>query len=130
MTPEIWKPVVGHPGYEVSSLGNVRSSFRGGRVLRPGVNRKRGGYRQVNLAGGIQRRICVLVAAAFLGPRKEGQVARHKNGEPSDDRAENLEWGTQGDNNRDAVRHGTFLSEKRLAHLRRIAHLGGKACNR
>ena len=26
---EIWKPVVGHAGYEVSNLGRVRSHWRG-----------------------------------------------------------------------------------------------------
>jgi hypothetical protein len=145
---EIWKPVAGYEGYAVSNLGRVRSLDRQwaqrsrngnayvrsvrGRVLRARVNEKRGGYRyiDVGVAGSrVSRRVCGLVAAAFVGPRSEGQVVRHKNGAPADDRAINLCYGTQSDNNRDAVRHGTFLSPKRVAHLRRIAPLGGRAAH-
>ena len=143
---EIWKPIVGHEGYEVSNLGRVRSLDRAwtqlsragrpyvrtvrGRLLRVRSNNRRGGYRQVELGKNATHRVCGLVAGAFLGPRAEGHVVRHKNGNPTDDRAANLCYGTQGDNNRDAVAHGTFLSNKRLAHLRRIASLGGQAAHR
>lgn len=47
-----------------------------------------------------------IVAEAFHGARPAGMVVRHKNGVPGDDRAENLEWGTHGDNMRDMARHG------------------------
>ena len=48
-----------------------------------------------------------LVLEAFVGPRPEGMVARHLNGDPGDNRLENLAWGTQSENNYDKVRHGT-----------------------
>lgn len=90
---EIWKPVVGFDGYyEVSNMGRVRSldrvtptggrgditgrtCLRRGKVLSPAVNKQRGNYRYVNLhmeGQQHQRRVCVLVAAAFLGPRPPG----------------------------------------------------------
>lgn len=125
---EIWKPIAGFPGYEVSDIGRVRSPRK---VLAVRVNANRGGYRYVEVGQKpirATRRVCGLVAEAFVGSRC-GQVVRHKNGDAADDRAANLEYGTQGDNNRDAVRHGTFVSAKRLAHLRRIAPLGGAAAH-
>jgi hypothetical protein len=48
------------------------------------------------------------VALAFHGPPPESQpIVRHLNGDPSDNRPENLAWGTQSENMRDAVEHGT-----------------------
>ncbi|MDP9144418.1 MAG: NUMOD4 domain-containing protein [Actinomycetota bacterium] len=58
---EIWRPVVGHEGYEVSSLGRVRSLDRTvlhsrgheqgcrGRVLAQGTKER--GHKKVRLAG-------------------------------------------------------------------------------
>lgn len=43
---------------------------------------------------------------AFAGPRLKGQVGRHLNDVPTDNRIENLAWGTRGDNVRDAIRNG------------------------
>lgn len=124
---EVWKPVVGFEGaYEVSDQGRVRSLDRvveaqnrwgsttryvkRGRVLRPLTNHARGGYRYANLrVDGQQslRRVSVLVAAAFLGPRPEGQQVRHKNGVASDDRLSNLVYGTPAENAADKLLHGT-----------------------
>lgn len=116
---EHWKSVPGFEGrYEVSSEGRVRSLLRGGRVLKPAVNRKRGGYRQVNLQGGLQRRVCVLVAAAFLGPRSTGQQVRHLNGVTADDRADNLAYGTAAQNTQDRIAHGRTFSGERHPNAR------------
>jgi len=51
-----------------------------------------------------------LLASAFLPPPKPGQtVVRHLNGDPGDNRLENLSWGTQAENMQDCVRHGRSL---------------------
>jgi hypothetical protein len=47
-----------------------------------------------------------LVLKAFVGPPAEGQVCRHLNGQPADNRLENLRWGTPKENSQDMVRHG------------------------
>jgi hypothetical protein len=49
----------------------------------------------------------LLVAEAFIGPKPEGQQTRHRDGNPDNNQATNLHYGTRGDNQRDSVEHGT-----------------------
>jgi len=58
---------------------------------------------------GKQRDIPVhgLVLEAFVGPKPKGKEARHLNGDKTDNRIENLKWGTRSENSRDQIRHGT-----------------------
>ncbi len=53
------------------------------------------------------RYIHLLVLEAFKGPRPEGMQARHLNGVRTDNRPENLEWGTCKENHADKRIHGT-----------------------
>lgn len=107
-----WLPIPGYEGrYEVSDQGEVRSlpryRSRGG-ILRPHPSLP-GGYPSVNLrkdGAGKTMRVHALVMLAFVGPRPEGQVTRHLNGNPLDNRLENLTYGTPTENNLDTVRHG------------------------
>ena len=48
-----------------------------------------------------------LVAAAFIGPRPDGLLIRHLDGNPRNNRVGNLQYGTGSENQRDAVVHGT-----------------------
>jgi hypothetical protein len=50
-----------------------------------------------------------LVAAAFLGPRPDGMMICHWNGDPADNRVENLRYATRVDNALDSLRHGTHF---------------------
>ena len=47
-----------------------------------------------------------LVLRTFVGEPIPGDVARHIDGNPENNRLENLAWGTPAENNRDMVRHG------------------------
>jgi len=70
----------------------------------------RNGYLCFNLCKSGHRangRIHVLVLLAFVGPRPEGQQARHLNGNATDNRRVNLAWGTPKQNTADSIRHGT-----------------------
>lgn len=107
-----WRPVVGYEAnYRVSSDGQVKSlprnTTRGG-FLRAAIGKQ--GYPEVSLwLAGRSRtfKIHQLVAAAFLGPRPEGLVVRHLNGNPADNRLSNLCYGTPEENGLDSVAHGT-----------------------
>lgn len=121
-TFEHWAPIPEFLGqYEASCIGRIRSIDRV--VRRPsGFTQKwrgqlistrqsnRDGYRITYLrtADGVERRRTVhtLVAAAFYGPRPEGMVTRHLNGDSLDNRVENLRHGTAAENAQDTVRHG------------------------
>lgn len=118
MMAERWAPVPGYEGfYEVSDRGRVRSldrwvrrgggtQFWRGRVLR---QQERTGYRAVTLQRDGRRtfRVHRLVAMAFVGG--DGPVCRHLDGNPLNNSADNLAWGTSSDNSEDSRRHGTMV---------------------
>ena len=112
---EIWKDIEGYEGlYQVSTLGRVRSLDRyvekavhpgfppstvlcKGRILKQGYCRF--GYAHVCLTKkGVPNKIARihrLVARAFVQGYFEGAVVNHKDENPKNNRADNLEWCTQ-----------------------------------
>ena len=102
---EHWLPVKGYEGlYWVSNLGNVRSK----RVEFMAGDSDRCGYRRVVLQNkGHAKRFLIhrLVAEAFIGPRPPKMTVNHKNGKKADNRAENLEYLTQGENEKHSFDH-------------------------
>lgn len=129
-TPEIWKPVVGYEGrYEVSNIGRVRSVERvvqGGRTptaFRKVPEKMRAltvnvdGHVRVTLHKDAKRKIHfvhALMLAAFVGPRPDPESEiRHLNGDPSDNRIENLAYGTHAENVADMMRHGTHRNSRK-----------------
>jgi len=115
----------GYFGYCVSNTGVLMGCRRPGpqgyfsrewRLInaKPGVKP----YIKASLFDGerrVTRNVHVLVLEAFAGPRPNGMVCRHLNGNPTDNRIENLAWGTESENQRDAVRHGTSPGLQRFA---------------
>lgn len=69
------------------------------------------GHIRVTLAGGIKRFVHVLVLETFVGPCPDGMQCLHRDGNPANNRLDNLRWGTPLENWEDSVRHGTtYLS--------------------
>jgi hypothetical protein len=120
---EQWLPVVGYEGYyEVSDQGQVRSIDRQvpatvygkdivrnmrGRIIKPRLGH---GYPTVTLSKNSiheHRRIHRLMLLAFAGPCPDGMEGCHINDSRTDNRLENLRWGTRSDNMQDALRNGT-----------------------
>jgi hypothetical protein len=133
---EVWKAIPGYEGqYEVSNQGNVRSldryvecegpvkgrylSKKKGRVLRPGPSNF--GHMSVVLGRNNTQFVHKLVLLAFVGPPPDKHECCHNNGDPADNRLENLRWGTRAENNTDAVVHRNRgkLSESDIQDIRR-----------
>lgn len=113
---ETWKPYPGDTRYEVSDCGRVRSlrpwrSWPAGRLMVP--TPVHCGHLRVK-AGVPLRAVFVhrMVLEAFVGPCPAGHEARHLNDDPTDNRLENLAWGTRAENLADAVRNGREYSPK------------------
>lgn len=94
--------------YFVSSEGQVFSMHRG--VLRPIRLGERGEYLKFTIFESgrkTTKRVHKAVAETFLGPApRADSVVRHLNGNPHDNRVENLRWGTPAENGADMVAHG------------------------
>jgi hypothetical protein len=120
---ETWKPIREYDGfYEASSLGRIRSVDRDvvysngknrrfpGKILKP--TKDRDGYEMVTLSKSNRHKtkhVHRLVAEAFLGPCQDDMQCAHNDGNPSNNRIENIRWATPSENQRDRLEHGTSL---------------------
>lgn len=116
---ENWKAVEGYEGiYEVSDQGRVRSRWTVGgippskvgnewRVLRG--SRHKLGYLAVSLRhtdGRFEKPwVHRLVAKAYCNQEEGKNEVRHMDGNPNNNAALNLKWGTHKENGSDIVRH-------------------------
>lgn len=116
---ENWKDIPGYEGrYQASSLGQIRSLDRRvnigkgytrmmrGRILRPAANKYNPHLYVVLGKGSAGSPVHQLVARAFHGLPQEGQEVRHLDGNPLNNRADNLAYGTRTENILDVYRVG------------------------
>lgn len=144
---------LGFPDYRVGDDGTVWSRLQrrweGGkyqilkgewRKLKPSPGDARG-YRYVNFRTGPNRKkmyaVHTLVLLAFVGPKPTHKhQARHfPNRDPSDNRVQNLSWGTSKENHADQQCHGTrvkgethpraVLTDEQVKRIREL-HAKGK----
>jgi hypothetical protein len=113
---DAWRPCPGFERhYSVSSNGVIRNNSTGLRLF---GELDRDGYRRVNLSSAgkaLKRRVHRLVCEAFHGPAPEGCEVCHLDGTRTNNRAENLRWGTRSENVRQAQAHGTFIGNTNTA---------------
>ena len=107
--------------YRASGTGFIYSRVQNRKGLNPDcqgwyrISSKpnRDGYSKISLCTKVRRiseNTHRLVAKAFHGmPTEEKPVTRHLNGIPSDNRPENLKWGTAQENRDDMIGHGTVM---------------------
>lgn len=137
---DYYRLIEGFPGYRVSREGEVQS-----RWLKAGRNSRLtdtwrtlkaiklgSGHLRHNLSRNstkYSRRVHRLVLEAFVGPCPPGLVCCHNDGDPANNRVENLRWDTQQSNSDDTLRHGrrafgsrckSKLVEEQVVEIRRL----------
>jgi len=135
---ESWRQIPGHPGYEVSDHGRVRSvdryvetkngqrRFYRGQMLRPGKSSN--GYFTVALGAGNSRCVHELVLLAFVGPCPAGNLAYHEDDDPTHNRLSNLRWGTPSENSKNVTRLGKrMFTYEEAEDIRQKLNNGGDA---
>ena len=121
---EVWRDIPNYEGfYQVSNFGRVKGLKRivigkngfkhtcPEKILKPIDNR---GYKYVNLFKCSHNRVGKsigvhqLVLWAFVGVQEKGIETRHLDNNPSNNRLDNLAYGTKSDNMQDAVKCGSL----------------------
>lgn len=114
-----YRDITGHPGYRVGDDGTVWRHYAGSpdrpnrrpprwKQLRP--KSQYSGHKSVSLAaagGPVYRRVHRLVLEAFVGPCPPGMECCHNDGDPANNRLQNLRWDTRKANRADQLAHGT-----------------------
>lgn len=140
---EVWKDIPGYEGrYQASTHGRIRSLPRSefrksghgsythwnykGRVL--STRPKESGHLNVSLGANNTKKVHRLVLETFVGPCPAGLECLHADGNPANNRLDNLRWGTRIDNRADMRRHAqlyrrrqgaTWLSEETIRAIKR-----------
>lgn len=127
---ERWVDIPGYPGYQASDQGRIRTTDRmitgrdgrvelhHGRVLKP--QRLKNGYYEVYISLGAavkkkHRTVHSLVAQTFLGEKPVGHDVMHLNGDRSDNRVENLKYGSRSENLRSTYDYGGRQANGKLS---------------
>lgn len=113
---EEWRKHPDYPYHEVSNFGEIRVTVKLNKFARdPGTilagTYSAKGYRQVRILDKYNvPMLCWihrLVLETFIGPAPEGLQTRHLDGNPRNNRLDNLCWGTPKENQADRALHGT-----------------------
>lgn len=112
----IWKIIENYPNYEVSNDGQVRNR-RTKRVRKLYVYK---GYKVLTVRiSGTKKQAFLpvhrVMAETFIGPSK-GRLVRHLNDVKSDNRLENLAYGTEADNAMDFLRNGRICAANKSGY--------------
>lgn len=105
---EEWKDIPGYEGlYQVSSLGNIKSinynHTKKEKLLKP--QKQSNGYMTTRI-GNKTKTIHRIVANAFITNSLNKPCINHIDGNKTNNRADNLEWCTNSENMKHAIRNG------------------------
>lgn len=128
---EIWKQVLGYPRYQISNLGRVKSyseTYSSFYLLKCDYNtynnrwyvnlRNEGKQKTFNLARLVAHHFCD-------GFSETNNTVNHKDGNTHNNRAENLEWVSQGENNLHAYRVlGREIVRKNKSDFEKVIYQG------
>lgn len=153
MTKEKWKPIKGYTNfYQVSNLGNVRSIDRiihqiafGGSLAKRTIKgrnmilaKDKDGYIRLDLSKNgkaIHKQVHRLVANAFVSNPKNKPCVNHKDGNKTNNNANNLEWTTVKENTHHAAKNGIHANMRQgkklsLPQRKELANRFSKGENR
>ena len=124
MENEIWKDIPGYEGrYQASTHGRIKSLKRKVRgvngytrkeffrttpecILQPGKYCKAGHLSVILGRGTHGKPVHQLIMTTFVGSPPKGMEVLHKNGDPTDNRLDNLRYGTRTENILDVYNNG------------------------
>jgi hypothetical protein len=111
----IIKPAVGFPGYFVTDTGKILSTKKVFREIKSHPNEK--GYHQVSVrrnGRSVTVKVHHVIAVAFHGPRPQGLVGAHLDGDKNNNTPGNIEWVTDIVNNSHKREHGTLAQGSKI----------------
>lgn len=119
---EIWVDLIGYRGYQISNAGRIRkyaNRYQSYYLLTTATNNSSGReYVSLVREDGTRKNLNVarLVAHAFVsGYSAENNTVDHKDGNPKNNNASNLEWVSQACNNKRAYTNG---KKPNIAHAK------------
>lgn len=100
------KRISGFYDYSITTDGQIWS-WKTKRYLKPG--RDLSGHLRVVLCNGRMntKKVHRLVLETYVGPCPKGMMCRHLDGNPANNKLDNLCWGTNSENQKDSIKHGT-----------------------
>ena len=142
---EIWRAIPGYEGiYEASNFGRIRtvdgkitSSARypvrvwKQRILKPKIYTRKSGLHEQRVSlwkDGTEQTFLVsrLVAMSFLDIPFDKLTVNHLNGDPMDNRIENLEWCTIKENVQHGFRTGLYRASQKPVILCKVDDLSSR----
>jgi hypothetical protein len=112
---EVWKPIEGFDGYFVSNMGRLKSHKRKTpQILKSWVSKSHGYVCTMLYHNKYNhnKRVHILVAEAFIPNLDNLPFVNHKFGNKEDNRATELEWMNQSDNQIHAYQTGLQVAKK------------------
>lgn len=124
---EIWKKIE-HSTYEISSLGRLRNNYKNGKtkIVAPSSNGQKENDYQFYKIEGKKHYIHILVLENFVGPKPSGLECDHIDGNPNNNKLENLQY-LEASINRShkGEKHGMAkLSDKVVKAIKKLSHQG------